>query len=190
VRDDLGLGRDDFVFLAFGHLRAYKELSLLIGAFAAVESPSSRLIIAGVPWDSAIRAEVADATKRDSRILLMLDAVPPEKVAELFGASDVAVFPRSDGWTSGSLILAMSMGVPVIAARRATYETLMKGDRAGWLFEPGSISSLTDCLSVAAKDPALARQKGAQALDLASRMSWSESAAMTASLVAPGNRRA
>jgi glycosyltransferase involved in cell wall biosynthesis len=185
VRGELGIDCDAFVFLAFGHLRAYKELSLLIDAFSALQSPSSRLIIAGVPWDSAIRAEVVDAASRDSRILLMLDAVPPEKVAELFGASDAAVFPRSDGWTSGSLILAMSMGVPVIAARRTTYEELMNGDRAGWLFDPGSISSLTECLSQAANDRVAAREKGAAALELATGMSWSESAAITARLVAP-----
>ena len=191
VRSELGVPSDAFVFLAFGHLRAYKELPLLLDAFASLPSPSARLIIAGVPWDAAMRQVVSVAAEQDPRIQLMLEPVPVERVEELFKASDVAVFPRGDGWTSGSLILAMSMGTPVIAARRPTYAELMEGETAGWLFEPGDVSSMKDCLSAAAGDPEQARRKGALALNLARRMSWARSAAMIGGLIArTGERRA
>jgi glycosyltransferase involved in cell wall biosynthesis len=183
VRAELGVSPDAFVFLAFGHLRTYKEFPLLFDAFASLPLPSARLIVAGVPWDSEIRKSVSAAAERDSRIQLRLEAVPVERVDELFKAADVAVFPRGDGWTSGSLILAMSMGIPVIAARRPTYAELTDGEKAGWLFEPGDVASLENCLRAAATDPEQARRKGAQALDLARRMSWAQSAATTASLI-------
>ena len=184
VRSELGVPPDTFVFLAFGHLRAYKDFPLLLEAFASLPSPSARLIIAGVPWDAAMRKVVSVAAERDSRILLMLEPVPAERVEELFKASDVAVFPRGDGWTSGSLILAMSMGIPVIAARQPTYAELMDDETAGWLFEAGDVRALRECLSRAAADPEHARRKGASALDLARRMSWARSAAMTGRLIA------
>lgn len=184
VRSELGVAPDAFVFLAFGYLRTYKELPLLLDAFESLPLPSARLIIAGAPWDGAMRKAVSVAAERDSRITLMLERVPAEGVEELFKASDVAVFPRSDGWTSGSLILAMSMGIPVVAARRATYADLMHGETAGWLFEPGDASSLRACLSAAASDREEARRKGALALSLASRMSWASSAAIIARLIA------
>jgi glycosyltransferase involved in cell wall biosynthesis/predicted nucleotidyltransferase len=184
VRSELGVAPDAFVFLAFGHLRGYKGFPLLLEAFESSPLPSARLIIAGVPWDAAMRRIVSAAAERDSRIRLMLGPVPVESVDELFKASDAAVFPRGDGWTSGSLILAMSMGIPVIAARQPTYTELMNGEAAGWLFEPGDVSSLKDCLSAAAGDPKRARRKGALALDLARRMSWEQSAAMTGHLIA------
>jgi beta-1,4-mannosyltransferase len=183
VRSELNVPRDAFVFLAFGHLRTYKELPLLFDAFASLPLKSARLIVAGVPWDAEIRRAVRTAADRDSRIQLMLEAVPVERVEELFKASDAAVFPRGDGWTSGSLILAMSMGIPVIAARRPTYVELTDGETAGWLFEPGNVSSLEDCLRAAATDTDQARRKGARALDLARRMSWAQSAATTARLI-------
>ena len=189
VRSELGVPRDAFVFLAFGHLRAYKEFPLLLDAFESLPLPSARLIIAGVPWDAGMRKIVSAAAERDSRIRLMLEPVPVESVDELFKASDAAVFPRGDGWTSGSLILAMSMGIPVIAARQPTYVDLMDGEAAGWLFEPGDVSSLKDCLSAAAADPEHARRKGSLALDLARRMSWERSAAMTARLIARTGER-
>ena len=118
VRSELGVPPDAFVFLAFGHLRGYKEFPLLLDAFESLPLPSACLIIAGVPWDAGMRKIVSAAAERDSRIRLMLEPVPVESVDELFKASDAAVFPRGDGWTSGSLILAMSMGIPVVAARQ------------------------------------------------------------------------
>ena len=189
VRSELGVPPDAFVFLAFGHLRAYKEFPLLLNAFESLSLPSARLVIAGVPWDATMRKIVVAAAERDSRIRLMLEPVPVERVEELFNASDVAVFPRGDGWTSGSLILAMSMGVPVIAARRPTYAELMDGETAGWLFEPGDASSLKGCLSEAASHPEHARRKGALALDRARRMSWARSAAMLGQLIARSSER-
>jgi glycosyltransferase involved in cell wall biosynthesis len=136
-----------------------------------------------------MRKTVSAAAERDSRIQLMLEPVPVESVDELFKVSDAAVFPRGDGWTSGSLILAMSMGIPVVAARRPTYVELMDGETAGWLFEPGDVSSLKDCLSAAATNREQARRKGAFALDLARRMSWARSAAMTGRLIARTGER-
>jgi len=184
VRSELGVQPDAFVFLAFGHLRAYKELPILLEAFQSLPLPSARLIVAGVPWDAEMRNIASVAAERDARIRLMLGPVPVEGVDELFKASDAAVFPRGDGWTSGSLILAMSMGVPVVAARRSTYVELMDGETSGWLFEPGDVSSLKDCLLAAATNPEQARRKGAHALTLASRMTWARSAAITARLIA------
>ena len=191
VRAELGVPTDSFVFLAFGHLRRYKEFPLLLHAFESLPLPSARLIIAGAPWDAAMRKIVSPAAERDSRIRLMLEPVPVERVDELFKASDAAVCPRGDGWTSGSLILAMSMGIPVVAARRRAYVELMDGENAGWLFEPGDVSSLTACLSTAASNPEQARHKGALALSLARQMSWKQCAAMTGRLIAGvGERRA
>lgn len=184
MRAELGFEPDAFVFLAFGHLRAYKDFPVLLEAFESLPLPSARLIVAGVPWDAEMRKIVSVAAERDARIRLMLGPVPVEAVEELFKASDTAVVPRGDGWTSGSLILAMSMGIPVVAARRATYVELMDGESAGWLFEPGDVSSLKDSLLAAATNPEQARRKGAVALALASRMSWARSAAITARLIA------
>jgi glycosyltransferase involved in cell wall biosynthesis len=188
VRSELGISRDAFIFLAFGHLRGYKELPLLIEAFGSLASASARLVIAGVPWDATVREAVTRATGNDQRIQLMFGPVPDAGVAELFGAADAAVFPRGDGWTSGSLILAMSMGVPVVAANRDAYSRLMNGDASGWLFEPGSASSLAECLLAAVQDPEMAKRKGEAALRSARQMTWAASAAATARLLDASDR--
>ena len=82
------------------------------------------------------------------------------------------------------MILALSLGVPVVAARLQAYEELLGGERAGWLFAPGDAESLRDTLARAARSPAVARAKGAAALRQAESIaSWDEIARMTAALL-------
>ena len=58
----------------------------------------------------------------DVRIRALLHSIPHEHVSELFNAADVFVLARSEAWTSGSLVLALSQGLPVIAARSPRHE--------------------------------------------------------------------
>ena len=117
-----------------------------------------------------------------TRIVARLEFIPDARVAELFGACDAAVFPRSDGGTSGALILAMSLAVPAIAARTPVYEELLEEGKAGWLFEPGDPAALHAALEDAVRDPEAARAKGAAALAGAQRLHWPAIARRTAEL--------
>src|SRR5439155_19964737 len=124
------------------------------------------------------------AAVADARVRPLLERVHHERVGELFAAVDAAVLGRSEVWTSGSLILALSMGVPAVTAALPMYEELLGGGEAGWFFQPGDVESLRDALQEAAADPALARAKGASALKLAEALpSWSEIAERTAALM-------
>ncbi|HEX7524764.1 MAG TPA: glycosyltransferase, partial [Gaiellaceae bacterium] len=127
----------------------------------------------------ALRAEVGD----DPRIRLLLDYVADAEVAELFGAADAAVVARDDGGTSGSLVLPLSLGVPVIAADCPAYRSLTGGESSGWLFRPGDESSLCEVLEQAAANTDEARRRGSAALERARRLRWSDAAAQTARLL-------
>jgi beta-1,4-mannosyltransferase len=184
VRAALGLDPADVVFLCLGTLRAYKQLDLLLTAFRETSLPSAALVVAGEASDEREAEEVLAATENDPRVRPLLGRLEDDRVAELYGASDVAVLPRSDGGTSGALILALSMGVPVIAARTAESKELTNGGRAGWLFAPGDGASLREALEdAAASDPAALAEKGAAALEQARRLSWSEAAERIAELL-------
>jgi beta-1,4-mannosyltransferase len=183
VRDELGISGDAFVFLCFGHVRAYKELGLLFEAFRATDDRDVILLLAGLPLDEDSVAAARRCAAADSRVRLLLEFIPDDEVAELFEASDVAVLPRSDGGTSGALILALSLGLPVIAAATPTYEELLDGGEAGWLFEPGEPASLRSALRQAAHDRVLAVQKKSAALAQAKRLSWAEAGDRTAALL-------
>jgi glycosyltransferase involved in cell wall biosynthesis len=183
VRAELGLAEESLVFLCFGHVRAYKGIELLLAAFASVPDQNLSLVIAGLPMDELAANAVRRAQRDDPRIKAMLQFVPDEQVAELYAAADVAVLPRGDGGTSGALVLALSLGLPVIAARVPDYEELTGGDEAGWLFKPGSDVSLAGAMVAAAAQPAEARRRGDLARARAERLSWAEAGERTATLI-------
>jgi glycosyltransferase involved in cell wall biosynthesis len=183
VRHELGLGPDDVAFLCFGHVRTYKDLDVLLNAFAAVERPDAALVIAGPVGDDGVAEDVQRAARRDPRIRPLLHYVADDAVAELFGACDVAIVARGDGGTSGAVILALSLGMPVVAAHRDAYEELLDGGRAGWLFEPGNEGALRDALAAAADDPALRASKSQAARDRADALGWPQIGARTAALI-------
>jgi glycosyltransferase involved in cell wall biosynthesis len=160
------------VFLCFGGLRAYKNIDLLLDAFAELATGDVALIIAGLAHDAKIAQRVRKAAAMDPRIKARLELIPASDVPDLFAAADVAVLPRSDGGTSGSLVLALDMGVPVIAAKRPANEAIMLAESAGWLFLPGDVVSLQHSLAAAATDRKALQEKRAGALHARSMLGW------------------
>lgn len=178
VRASLGLPDDAFVFLCFGHVRAYKEVGLLLEAFTRAHPGPAALIVAGLPVDPAAAAAVRSAAADDPRIVPMLEFVPDDRVAELHGAADAAVVARSDGGTSGALTLALTLGVPVVAA--ASYADRVGA--AGWTFRPGETGSLQAALEAAVADPHPELRR--EAALAAPAHGWDEIGARTAELFA------
>jgi beta-1,4-mannosyltransferase len=183
TRRELGLKPDRLVFLHLGDLRGYKDIERLLEAFRDAQLPPATLVVAGSPGDRESARAVEHASRRDARIVPHLTFVPEEQVAELYEAADVAVLARSDGGTSGSLILALSMGKPVVAADRPAYRDLV-GDEAGWLFDPGRPGSLQAALERAGRASADERRsKGTAASVRAERLDWGEIGRETARIL-------
>jgi len=183
MRAALGIPGDAFVALGFGQIRKYKDLDLLLAGFRRAAIPGAVLLVAGLPLDEedSRRLEKVAAQGRD--VVAVMDFVPDEEVAELHEASDVAVSARGDGGTSGSLILALTLGTPVIAAATAGNRELTGDGRAGWHFVPGSVDSLGDTLRAASSDTRLRDDKARCAAQLAAATPWEEIARETARLL-------
>jgi glycosyltransferase involved in cell wall biosynthesis len=182
VRAELGVGPDDFVFLCFGLVRAYKDVDVLLDAFRALESESVRLVVAGRVFDDELAERLRALAADDPRILLRLGFVDDADVQPLFAAADASVVARRDGGTSGALMLALSLSLPPVAADTPTYRALV-GD-AGWLFDPADAASFTEALAAAAADPGRARALRPAALEAASRYRWADVAQATAAVFA------
>jgi beta-1,4-mannosyltransferase len=180
VRAELGIPDSAFVFLLFGHVTAYKRLDTFVAAFQSAGLQDAALVIAGLnqhePSAQAVRAAAAE----DPRIKPLLEFIPDERVAELFGASDAAIAPRQDGGTSGALVLALSLGVPVVAAEVATYTRVTDGETAGYLYTPWDEASMVSALRAAAADPADARRRGEAGRAMVTGVTWEQLAARAA----------
>lgn len=115
ARQKLGLKKNDFVFLSFGNIRAYKGLSNLVSSFKGLAETTSKLVIAGNPFSTDVARSLQHETYSDKRIRLMLSYIPDEEVQNYFNACDCIILPYVKILTSGVLILAASFGKPFIA---------------------------------------------------------------------------
>jgi glycosyltransferase involved in cell wall biosynthesis len=185
VRRRLRLADEVFVFLSFGHIRAYKDLGVLVSAFTSLPQTDIALVIAGLAMDEHSADVIRAVAETDGRIRAELRFIPDDEVAELFSAADAIVISRRDGGTSGALVLALTLGVPVVAAE--SYSDLTDGDSVGWLFDPGVDGSLHDALDRAASDPQLAG-KAAASERRARELRWPEIGATVAGLIAGAGR--
>jgi beta-1,4-mannosyltransferase len=80
-----------------------------------VADKQSRLIVAGRPIDEAMEEEIRQASADDPRVCTALRFIPDQELPLYFAVADVVLLPFRQITTSGSAILAMSFGRPVIA---------------------------------------------------------------------------
>jgi glycosyltransferase involved in cell wall biosynthesis len=126
----------------------------------------------------------------DGRVVLRLGRVPEDEVTSLLAASDVVVLPFRRITTSGSAMLALAHGRPLIVPDLAALADLPPGAVIRY---DGSIPSLAAALAEAARadEPVLGAMSAA-ATAYASGASWPEISArtlaeMAALLDAPAN---
>lgn len=136
LRDRYGFGGSDHVLLAFGQIRAYKRLLELVGDFNAYTSAPTQLIIAGAPKDPGVTQELKKMAAASNRIVLLDRYIPEPEVAELYTLADLAVLNYSEIFSSGALLLALSLGLAVLAPRQGTDEFVGRPALFAWERSP------------------------------------------------------
>lgn len=102
--------------LFFGKIRPYKGVDILLRAFAALPSEfDAHLTVAGECGDRSLRDELAALAGRSGdRVTLQLDRVPEPEVTLLLEQADAMVLPYRQITTSGSGVLALCHGRPLV----------------------------------------------------------------------------
>ncbi len=137
------ISAEEYVYLYFGAIKPYKGLEGLIGAFKQL--PSGILIIAGRPDDPAIEKALRERIGGHPGIRFLPGFVPDDQVRMFFQCCDAVVLPFSDVLTSGSAVLALSLGRPVIVPDLGCLPELVSAE-LGLLFNPGGWDSLRKAL--------------------------------------------
>jgi beta-1,4-mannosyltransferase len=171
LRAELGIPGDAFVFLLFGQLRRYKRVDRAILAVRGLDRSDVHLLIAGAPLDDEVRDEVVGAADGDPRIHLRLEFVADAEVAGLHETADAAVVAYPEVFSSGALLLALSLGLPVVAPRGSAAAEIAEPP-AVVTFEPGG---MVDALLAMR---GVGREEGRRAaLAAAGRQPWDVTAA-------------
>ncbi|MFC7566999.1 glycosyltransferase [Actinomadura namibiensis] len=103
-------------FLFLGAVAEYKGVEDLLAAFARLPGDvTASLVVAGSCADPALAARLREAAAAaGGRVTLRLERIPDAELADLYAAADVVVLPFRRITTSGSALLALSHGRPLL----------------------------------------------------------------------------
>jgi glycosyltransferase involved in cell wall biosynthesis len=185
ARAALDLESAGSVFAFVGSIRGYKGVGELVEAFSGASDlgPEARLLVCGRPLPSRIGRELEQAAAADPRIRLRLERIPEADLSRILRAADAVVLPFRDILTSGSAILALSHGRPVIAPAMGCLPETLPAD-ATILYDPSVPGALAAALGQAAR--ADLETMGSRARAFADSLDWGPIAAATARLYRGG----
>jgi beta-1,4-mannosyltransferase len=171
ARSRLGLTEGEFVFLFIGLCKPYKNLEGLIQAFEHLPG-NPALIIAGQFQDANYEVTIRAAiTRSRSRIVLHSGFVRHEDMQVYLRACNVVATPYNEVLSSGSAILALSFGRPVVAPAIGCLKDLIV-EGCGFLYDPSRSGGLRDSMLLAME----ATFDEAHILAEALKLNWRESA--------------
>lgn len=118
ARKALNLPTTGTIFLSLGLLRPYKGIDTLIETWANHREVFSNctLVIAGKAspqYTATLRSKIAALPN----VVLIPEFIEDDRIHLFFSAASIVALPYKTVLNSGSLILAMSYGLPVIAPR-------------------------------------------------------------------------
>lgn len=178
AREALGVTPDQTVFLFLGQIRPYKGVMDLIDAFRTIARPDIRLVVAGRLDDPSLGESLAREAGQDPRVSVLPGNVPDDRMQVFLRGADVMVLPYRDVLTSGSAILALTFGLPVIAPRMGCLPETLEG--CSILYDPHQPTGLRAALegALAVDLRALAERATASAATL----DWQSIGVRTAAL--------
>lgn len=140
ARESLGFSQGDRVLLCFGAIERYKGFDRVCEAFVQLDDPSLRLLIAGRASDPSALETVERARGGDPRVVIRREFLSREESANVALAADAMVLGYRAFFTSGTAMLALSMGTPVIGPARHHLAMLEREPFFSAMDEPGELS--------------------------------------------------
>ena len=176
AREALGLAPAEDVIVFTGQIRAYKGIDALIEAFRRIlaDRPQARLILAGAPESDPLAGHDLSEVEQ-ARIQVAGRFVEDGELQVFLRAADIAAYPYAKILTSGSLILALSYGVPCVVPDVAMTSEVLEGSDAGVIFDPASgTGALEQALRrlLSAKDQGLLDEAALHARNTAEKLAW------------------
>ena len=168
ARGRLGVPVEPFTVLFFGQIKAVKGLDLVIEALAAPgpKAAGVRLLVAGKVWRDELGRYQAliDALGLADRCTLRIRYVPDGEVPTYFAAADLVVCPYRRIYQSGVVLMAMSLGKPVLVSDIPGMTEVVRDGETGFVFRSENVPSLVARLDAIVSDRARVERVAANAV--------------------------
>ena len=148
LRAKWGLPAGGKLVVILGGIKPYKGLNEFTEAFAAATSADPRalaLLIAGKPSEPIVGSALGRTVELSPNLHVLAETVADSQVSELMTMADAVAIPYQASLNSGSMVLALTYGKPVIARSSAGSTHLLQGG-AGRVYEDETqlVSELAD----------------------------------------------
>jgi len=169
ARAALGISPQEKVMLSLGRINKYKGLGLLSKAFFAADVKDSHLLIAGSCNQPEIIEEINGNNKTGSalaKLTIHSRFIPDDEIQVYMRAADCVVLSYDDiPMNPGSVILAMSFGLPVCCVKTGSVAEIL-GPRCLFSYQPQNLDSMVIAIRSALECTDLP-ERGREAYDLA-----------------------
>lgn len=127
--------------LYFGRIEPYKGVVELMDAFAHADIPESELRIVGSAAP-AMAQEIEARTRRSPSTSALLGYVSDEQMVAEITAAELVVLPYREMHNSGVLLVALSLGKPVLVPAGCVNDEISREVGPGWVTQyEGEISA-------------------------------------------------
>lgn len=117
ARKFLKIKMNGFIFLFFGELKTYKGVDDLLYAFDQISKTNThvKLVVAGRVHEPYLLDIIHQyRLKLKEKLQLHTEYIKDDEIQYYFNAADIIVYPFKEITTSGSLLLALAYGKPII----------------------------------------------------------------------------
>jgi glycosyltransferase involved in cell wall biosynthesis len=169
--------------LFFGQVSEYKGVEDLLDALSRLPpSASVRMLIAGECRERHLRERLTLLAERcGERVEMRLERIPDDRIDSLMARADAVVLPFRRVTTSGTALLAMSLGRTVVLPNLPAFADV---PRDAAVFYDGSVDDLERVLiDMTRWSRERLRQCGGAALTYARRLSWADVARQTVTAI-------
>jgi phosphatidyl-myo-inositol alpha-mannosyltransferase len=149
-----------------------KGLDVLVRAFVslAAQRPGLRLLVAGPGDGGNVMDKVPDRLR--ARVIL-LGQVSEDDKARVYHSVDVFCAPNTGGESFGIVLAeAMAAGAPIVASDLDAFRQVLRGGRAGRLFETGDADALAEAAGQLLDDPGRRAELSAAATEAVRIYDW------------------
>lgn len=144
ARLKLGIPKEAFVYLFIGACKSYKGLDALVTAFRSCGT-GDFLVIAGKFQDPIYEAQILSLIGRNGQVIMRSGFIEDDDLQMYLRACNVVVAPYREILTSGTAMLAMSFGRPIVSIK-AGFLIDVVDETVGLLFDATDPAGLVDAL--------------------------------------------
>jgi len=121
--------------ILFGRLQPYKGVETLLRVVSGLPQEDwAALRIVGACSDPVLRETIRAAETNDGRVSADLRFLPDDELVREVTRSEIVILPYTDLHNSGVLLVALSLGRPVVAPRTPSTESLAREVGSAWIY--------------------------------------------------------